>query len=467
MLVAPFCIKSQSYNSIPEGIRAILSQKAFRYASVGISVYDFQCDKFILTVNGDKILTPASNLKLLTCFTALERLGPDFTFETKIAYSGYIRAGVLHGDLYIIGSGDPTLGSGKLGADNYKILIKKIVDAVQSAGIQKIKGKIIADESIFDSFPISPSWQWNDVGNYYATGAWGININENQYNLYFGHRKKVGEQPIYKGMDPVIQGLSVSNELTLDSAGTEAKAYVFGGPYNFDKRVVGTIPIGKSTYLIQGAMPDPPKFFSQILSKGLKKKGISHDGIKHQYHKSHKKTTTIFTITSPPLHKIIRQCLHKSNNLYAESLLKTMAYDKYKIGSGGYGIKMIKYLLKKLGIGIRGLQIKDGSGIASRNGITPNLLAKFVGEYSEQSKWDISKYIPQMGREGTVAGLHPKAKVWAKSGSMAHTLCYTGIIQDKDGYRYSFSIMVNRFDIKERAMMGKIVRILDEIRNLF
>ncbi len=459
-----FCIYSQIDNKLQKEVIELFSHKAFKHASIGLCVYDFNCKKIVVDINAEKTLIPASTLKVLTCFTALNHLSADFEYETKISYSGRLKNGVLKGNIYIQGSGDPTLGSGKLGAKHTKELIKEIVKTIKAKGIKSITGKVIADESIFDSFPISPSWQWNDIGNYYATGAWGININDNLYTAFFGDRKKVGDQPILKGTNPVIPGMSISNELTLDSAGTEDQAYVFGGPYNFKKRIVGTIPVGKGSFSIRGAIPDPPLFFAQSIATSLKRNGIKTGGAESQYHSKHKKRNTIITINSPKFGEIVRECLFKSNNLYCESILKTMAYDKYKQGTGGYGIKMIFDLMAKLGLDANSLHMEDGSGLSVRNGVSPMLLAKFVGEYG--NKFDqikIADYLPKMGRQGTVRGLNIKGDVWGKSGSMHDIQCFTGIIEDKNGYAYSYSIMVNRFDIEQSSMVTKLTKILNLI----
>ncbi len=462
------CLQFVSYAQINEKLQAKiekrLSNKVFRHASTGVYVYDIESKSGIVSINGETSLVPASTLKLLTTLTALDRLHFDFEYQTEISYSGKIIDGVLDGNLYIEGSGDPTLGSKKLGTMSAPKLIKYIVKIVKEACIEEINGLVIADESIFDSFPISPSWQWNDIGNYYASGAWGININENIYRIGFSNRKKIGARPDLSSVSPKIPGLKLSNELMLDSAGTGDQAYVFGGPYNFDKRVVGTIPIGKGNYTIKGSIPNPPLFLAQAVVQQLDKDRIYNGGADTQFRASKEKRTVIGKISSPRFEKIVRQCNFESNNLYCESILKTMAYDKYRSGSGGYGIKMVKDRIRRLHLDGSSLNMEDGSGLSVRNHLSPKLLASFIGVTAYDIGIDtIKRFIPKVGVQGTVRGLSTKGATWAKSGSMTGILDYAGIIKTKSGKYVSFAIMVNQFDIKQKSMSWKLVNIMNDI----
>jgi D-alanyl-D-alanine carboxypeptidase/D-alanyl-D-alanine-endopeptidase (penicillin-binding protein 4) len=151
-----------------------------------LTLLDIESKKILASHRPDKVLVPASSLKLLTTLTGIKILGSEFKFKTGLYYSGSIDdQGVLNGDLIIVGGGDPTLGSSSYdGYPNFNALLASIVNAVKNQNINCINGLVIVDESVFDSYPIAPTWQWNDLGNYYASGAWGINVNENQYLLF-------------------------------------------------------------------------------------------------------------------------------------------------------------------------------------------------------------------------------------------------------------------------------------------
>jgi len=307
-----------------------------------------------------------------------------------------------------------------------------VSSAIINFGITCIDGEIIADESIYDSFPVSPSWQWNDLGNYYASGAWGINVNENLYHL--------GDN-----------------------------AYIFGGPYTYKKRVSGTIPQGKKTFSIKGSIPDPPLFLAYHIAKQLKKENIDSKGHSTLYRnaKGKKSRKKILEIQSPPLQKIVELANEKSINIYCESLMKTIAKESKMRGAGGEGILSMERLLKKAGVNISGLHMEDGSGLSARNNVCSRVLAETIAAYSNKFGVDRMKiYLPRTG-EGTVvnmfAGTSLAGKVWLKSGSMDKVLSYTGFLKNKKGNYISFSVISNGFSVKHSTMRSQLQKIITQI----
>ncbi|MFT3753018.1 MAG: D-alanyl-D-alanine carboxypeptidase [Paludibacter sp.] len=150
-------------------------------ANVSLLVSDANTGQALYQFRPKSLATPASTMKLVTTATALELLGPDFCFETKLEIDGKVSAdSILAGNLYIHGGGDPTLGSEKLGEKDF---FPQWIQAVKNAGIKKITGQIIADATLFDDEGVNPRWTWEDMGNYYAAGAYGISYMDNTYKL--------------------------------------------------------------------------------------------------------------------------------------------------------------------------------------------------------------------------------------------------------------------------------------------
>ncbi len=433
---------------------------------------DLASGEILADVRAKKSLTPASSLKVITSLTAIDILGEDYQYSTNIGYEGQLDPdGTLQGDLIIYGSGDPTLGSTKFAKyPNFEEVLDQITKAVKDAGITCIDGSIIADESVFNSFPISPSWQWNDLGNYYASGAWGININENQYTIYFDGRGKVGRRPNIKSYYPQVPKLQLSNELAVDSAGTGDNAYIFGGPYNYIKRIVGTIPAGDGVFSIKGSIPDPPYFLAYHVHKELKKRNIEAQDFKVNFEpsKKKKKPTIIHEFRSPPLSAIVRRNNLESNNLYSEALLKSLGLKVRRGGSGQLGISAIKRYMKKLGVSYAGMNLEDGSGLSARTFITSYTLAEFLRKFALKNSIETSvKYLPQGGVSGTIRSMFAKSsaagKIWAKSGSMKDIMSYTGYVKSKSGEWRSFSIIINAYSAKNKIIRAKMEKMMKEI----
>ncbi len=461
---------SQEVNKLEKRIIKSANSAVFNSSNLSVSVFDIAQQKEIAGYRAQKVLSPASSLKLLTTFTALKHLGADYQFQTIIGYEGSLRDdGTLNGNLIIKGGGDPTLGSDKVeGSLPFRELLNYIVKVVAAHNINCIKGKVIVDESIFDSYPVAPSWQWNDLGNYYASGAWGLNIHENQYYIYFKDRSVIGNRPTIHSISPRVPRLNLSNEIVVDSSHTGDQAYIFGGPYNYDKRVVGTIPQGTGPFSIKGSLPDPPAFFAEHLRIKLSKANIQSEGATTRFRSSKKRLVAVDTILSPPLSMIVKKANVESNNLYTESLLKLMGLKKMGQGSGQNGLATIIRLLRKYKVNTKEQIFHDGSGLSARNQISSQAIAKFLsGIANETSVENCTKYLPRGGYAGTVKGMFGKSaargNVWLKSGSMSAVQSYSGYVKTKSGKWCSFSIIVNGFSQKHPVIRKKLERMISDI----
>ena len=171
-------------------------------ASVSIMIRDIDSRSVIFNYDAEREVIPASVMKTVTTATALEILGENFRYETAIMYDGKITGNTLFGNLYIRGSGDPTLGSRDIGPDQDKN-IRNWIKAIKNAGISKITGAVIADESIFDTEGISMKWLREDIGSYYGQGCYGLNIFDNRYTLFLNSGEP-GSKPEIEKSEPEI-----------------------------------------------------------------------------------------------------------------------------------------------------------------------------------------------------------------------------------------------------------------------
>jgi serine-type D-Ala-D-Ala carboxypeptidase/endopeptidase (penicillin-binding protein 4) len=444
----------------------------FTHAQVGVAVYDVTTNYYLGGLNPRMSLIPASSLKVITTYAANEVLGSDFRFSTQIAHDGTISNGTLNGNLYIIGSGDPSLGSDRFeGYPDYKGLMAKIAKKIKDKDIKNINGQIIVDESIFKSYPIAPTWQWNDLGNYYAAGAWGLNISENKYSIFFNTNKSIKSRAQLLYTDPPIEGLNLTSEVTIDSANTGDNAYIFGGPYVYQKRIVGTLPKSERPFKIEGSIPDPPKYFASGLQEYLFSQGLGSTGSKVIY-ENRPPTKNLDTINSPNLKELIRQTNHRSLNTYCDALLKKIGLEKKRVGSSEEGISYLEDFILAKGINIDALNLQDGSGLSARSYTSSEILARVLAHYANRNGIQFMQYtLPQAGNEGSVRSLLFGKSIaknfYVKSGSMDRVLSYTGLCRAKSGKWVSFCIIVNHYNIKSRLMRERIEPLLESIYNNF
>ena len=184
------------------------SDSQLTHAISSLYVIDAKSGGVIFDKNSQVGLAPASTQKVITSVTAFELLGKDYRYKTELSYNGNIEKGVLNGNLFIIASGDPTLGSWRWGSTKPDSVLGKFILALKKKKISKIKGKLFIDAPKFSVQTTPDGWIWQDIGNYYGAGVWGINWRENQYDLVLKAGNKVGEETEIVETIPELQGTS-------------------------------------------------------------------------------------------------------------------------------------------------------------------------------------------------------------------------------------------------------------------
>jgi D-alanyl-D-alanine carboxypeptidase/D-alanyl-D-alanine-endopeptidase (penicillin-binding protein 4) len=446
----------------------IHSQAFYKHANLGVSVRDVSNGHLIASLSKDKMMIPASTLKIITTMTAKKILGDGFKFETHLKYDGELAGdGTLHGNIYIQGNGDPTLGAGRIPNNkDLKDLESQMLSDIRRAGILCIEGDIIAIVNDDESMPISESWQWNDLGNYYATGSWSINVNENLYNVYYNRNFPLGTSAKISYIEPYIPNLTIKSYVTIDSAHTADNSFIFGAPFTYQRMVRGTLPQGKNLFKIKGAIPDPPLFLAYRLYTALGQMHISESKYKTEL-KDNIVTEykPIAKYYSPTLTEIIQYTNDMSINLYADALLEQIGKAKNIKGNA----EILKSNLRNQGIDVTPLHIEDGSGLSPRNLLSPDLMALFLSmQMTTISEKDIPNLLPTVGVRGTVKTLlnksSAKGKMWVKSGSMDKILTYAGYCRTASGKLVSFSVMLNGSTAKSmKENKIELEKILDAI----
>ncbi|MGE5406544.1 MAG: D-alanyl-D-alanine carboxypeptidase/D-alanyl-D-alanine-endopeptidase, partial [Methanosarcina sp.] len=343
-----------------------VNDSSFTSASISFIVADADKGDTIINYYSGRSLTPASIMKLITSAAALELLGPDHTFTSSLGYTGTIsKSGKLNGNIVIKGGGDPSFASPNF-QDYYKKFPSGWADEVRKLGIRKIKGRVITDDSYYDYLPVPAKWLWEDTGNYYGAGVFGASVFDNTYQIHF----KTYDSCVITGIVPEYYKVDLTNYLT--ASGTTDKGYVFAAPYATSGWLAGSIPEGKSDFVLKAAITDPPLLIAKIVDEKLRSSGVKITGEPTTTRLAKIGTveiTTISTITSPPLDSIIRVLNHESINLYAEHLLKELGKKFRNDGSTDAGLQVVYEFLRNSGVNTEGMFIVDGSGLSRANSI--------------------------------------------------------------------------------------------------
>jgi len=434
----------------------------FRTATFSLSIYNIDSGKEIVGYQSARSLVPASTIKSITTGAAMGILGPDFTFQTQIKYTGRIDPdGTLTGDIIIVGGGDPTLGFNR---GNLSARYDKEIDiwayAIREAGIRSINGRIIADPSIFESGTVSPKWIYEDLGNYYGAGACGLNIHENKYNLVFKSGNKAGDPTFITATIPELKGVTFNNEVITGAPTSGDEAYIFCAPYSEYIFVRGTVPAKQSEFYINGAIPDPPKFAALSLHDKLIEMGIKVSrGATTIYlaglHSSDNQATTIHTTLSRPLREIAKMGMQNSINIYLECMLKMMGKIKYQNGSTEAGINAVRDFYTARRVDLTGLFMEDGCGLSPVNGISTRTYTQALSALTKEP-WFSDYY-------ATLSPMDGKGEIMAKSGYITRARGFVGYTNNKCGDRLAFAIIINNYNCDKSAAKEKLLGVMTNI----
>ena len=420
---------------------AVSSNLSFYVSDEGGNlVYEFQ---------GNKGLSTASTQKIFTAAAALEVLGKNYTYTTTSAYSGTISNGNLNGNLFVTSNGDPTLGSWRYEGYKPENFKQKLLDAIKKSGIKKISGDLIIDDTYFDHQTIPGGWPFDDFGNYYGAGVWGVNWRENQFDININGTD-------FKSFSYPLVGIKWLNDLKAE--GNSDQSLIFTSPYSDVALINGSLPAGKVT-TVSGSVPNPPMQLGAEIQKWLNDSGVEFSGkvitnslleLDGKKVLDTPKKNIILTYESPTLDKIIYWFLRKSVNLYGENLIKTLGKEKKGNPSFKSGVSYLKEFWKSKGINPNMINFADGSGLSPQNYVSAKAEVQAL-LYAKKQPWFESYYDGFPTQDNGMK---------MKSGTMRDTKSYAGYHTSKDGKKYVYSIIINNYEGSGSTELQKILNVL-------
>jgi len=449
-------VKSQVlFNKLDEAVKNLENDSQMKNAILGLVVLDQKTNSIIYNKNAGVGLAIASSQKVITSTASLELLGTDYKYKTILAYNGTIDNGLLKGDIYLVGYGDPTLGSWRYGNTKEQLLLDGWIKAIEDRGIKKIDGNLIGFDRNWETQTTPGGWIWDDIGNYYGAGVSGLNWRENQYDLKLKSGASAGEKVAIVSTIPKLFDVTLVPELVTGKPGTGDNAYIYLPPFSNIGVVRGTIPPNENTFTISGSIPDPAYQLTATLADQMKKNDIdvklpvTSVGEDLLFSKKlPQKITVLSTHYSPTLDSINYWFLKKSINLYGEDLVKTLGYEKKNAGSTDSGLAVIKSFWKNNGVDPSSINMIDGSGLSPQNRIAPGALVK-VMQYARSRPWFNSFY----------AALPEINGLKMKSGSIGGARSFTGYAGD-----YTFAIVVNNYSGSSAEIVRKLWKVLDVLK---
>jgi len=453
-----------------EAFSTFLADSSMKHAEVSFCIIDSDSGKTVFEYNPYKSLIPASVMKLITTSAAIELLGPEYTFKSSIGYTGKISRffKILNGDIVIKGGGDPSLGSDNF-TEHYAGFTDRWIDRIKKLEVREITGGVITDDSYYDYLPVPAKWLWEDAGNYYGAGAYGLSIFDNSYQIHLSISPD-SSQLYITGITPAECRFEFANWLV--AAGTADKGYVFAAPYSTNGWLAGTLPSNLKDFVLKASIADPPSIMARLIDQKLSDSGIrvvTHPTTTRLMQRPVKEEVTkIDEISSPPLYKIIEVLNHESVNLYAEHLVKEIGKVYRNSGSTEKGVQCINEFLTLSGVGTDGLFIEDGSGLSPLNAVSSAGIVSLLYFMKTRGKHFSEFYssLPDAGKEGTLKNHFNdpvfESRLKAKSGSMTRVRSYAGYFRAFSGKDLIFCIIVNNYSGPYQEIIYRIEEILKE-----
>src|ERR1022692_791745 len=440
-----------------------VSQPKFDSGLLGVKIVSLDSGKTIFEHNASKLFSPASNCKLYTVALALDQLGGDYRIRTSLyAASQPNRFGALQGDLVVYGRGDPTLNE-RLHSNDIFQALEPLVAALTNAGVKRISGDLIGDESFFRGPPYGSGWDCDDLQFYYGAEVSALTINDNILNLSLKSGERAGT-PCKLSLLPATSYLILSNRTETIAAGGKRDIQCYRPLGENIVYVSGLLPLDDKGYTNEVTLHNPAGLFVAFFKEALARHGIKVNGklrtmnwLDRQVRPFDvRKMVELGSVASLPMRDLAREIHKPSQNLYTDLLLAHLgALEQATNGLTGKtseesGIAQLNAFLLRAGIRGGDVHFEEGSGLSRNNLATPNAsvaLLKFMSRHKEAA--DFRESLPIAGVDGSLKNRMKNTaaagNLHAKTGTLRWANSLSGYVTTAAGEPLAFSIMLNRF----------------------
>lgn len=453
----------------------------------GVYIYSLDRHRVLYDRDGERLFTPASNTKLFTTAAALALLGPGYRFHTAVQTTTPPDAmGVVHGDLVLVGDGDPTL-SGRQYPYQYQgpndlppyppdQAIRKLADQIARHGVKVVDGAIVGDDSYFANEHYAEGWSQDDLVWGYGAAVSALTINDNERFVEVWPGPTVG-QPAMVRLAPDDGSLIIENRVRTTAANSPRDIELYR---DFGSRrliVWGTMPAGSTMDLETAAVQHPARWAARLLKHALRQRGIEVLGDVEARHltpawlaapkqkpQPDPASFTLASLQSPPLWQALQVIDKVSQNLHAELMLRLIGKIKNGDGSLAGGLAARSAFLTQVGLTAHDYFFRDGSGLSRENLVKPQAITKLLIYMDSQpyaALW--RSFLPIAGQDGSLERRFghtlAQGRIFAKTGYVEHVHTLSGYATTLSGEHLAFSIMVNNDDMPGR----QVTQVIDAI----
>ena len=407
----------------------------------------------------DRLVIPASNMKIVTLAAAATRLGWDYRFQTTIGSRGGREAHVLRGDLLVVGGADPTIGSGT----DPLATFREWAQTLRASGLRRIDGDLIGDPSRFGVDWLGDTWSWGDLPFGYGAAYSGLTYHENMARLTVTPADSPDSEALVS-LDPEGTGLVVSARVVTSASVPTAALQVRRDPGSAVLSVEGTVPIGGAALTRTVAVPDPAMFFLTAFRTALAEAGVEVRGRTRVEPTADPGDTVLLTHWSEPLAQVAHRFMKVSQNLYGEALLRVLAPERAT--SMADARRITASTLETLGVTAGQVQGIDGSGLSRRDFLTSRALVTLLQAMAQPPHREVFRAtLPVAGVDGTLASRFKDGpcagRLAAKTGTLSNVRALSGYLTSATGTPYVFSVIANNY----LGAAARIDEVVDEALN--
>ena len=475
---APVGLGPKTLPELQTRIAEILAKPELAPATIGVKVVSLDTGRVLFEESAAKLLRPASNMKIYTVATALDKLTPDYRFITSVyAASRPDSSGVVHGDLTIYGRGDPTFATRFNNGDYFKG-INDLASRIAAAGVKRVQGDLVGDETYFIGPKYGSGWEWEDLTWYYGAEISPLTINDNALDLYVKPGTAVG-QPAVITTGPPDPLLTIVNKVATSAKGVRRQLNIHRGLGENTVTIVGSIPLEDPGYTGAVSISHPGLLFIYLLRNALAQQGVVVTGKSRTTGTVAQPpllpgpnpfapiTVEIAKVESPPFGIIAAQTMKPSQNLYTELILRTLGkltpppptLPPLRQTSEELGLEAVKSFLRTAGIRPESLVLSDGSGLSRNDLITAEATVQLLTFMSKHRYAEVFRTaLPIAGVDGTLRnrmrGTVAENNVRAKTGSLSSAASLGGYVTTAAGEKLAFAIIVNNYgsEVDPRAV---------------
>jgi D-alanyl-D-alanine carboxypeptidase/D-alanyl-D-alanine-endopeptidase (penicillin-binding protein 4) len=417
----------------------------------GVEVKSLETGKVLYALNARKLMMPASNMKIVTLAAAVETLGWDYRYKTTLEAAAPVENGALKGDLIVRGSGDPTINTRE---NRAAIVFDEWAAALKAAGISRIDGNIVGDATAFDR-RLGQGWSWDYLQYGYAAPIGALEFNEDIATLSIRPGAKAGDAAALE-LAPGA-GLGLIHHVLTGGPGSATTIDLERQPDGKWLDVRGSIAVDAKPAAREVAVANPTIYFAHALVLGLVQRGIEVRGVPGELEEpwisvESMPRRVLVETQSPPLREIATTMMKVSQNLYAETLLKTIgAVKSAGTGSAEAGLAAAREIFRGWGITPGSYVQADGSGLSRYDFVTAEMIVALLERmYRDPRHHDaFVSTLPIAGKDGTIStrmkDTRAEANAVAKTGSIANVRALSGFVRTRDGEALAFSVLANNF----------------------